>query len=122
MVAAAIERPVQDGHSLIGEVQDVEELVDRLEGQAGELSPHAGNANQVLSYALFVFLSSEQGREFGENLRFCTYERLRIAKERSEALRKELRAAEEQLQTTGRVFSFVEELTSRLHSRLKADI
>lgn len=104
-----------DDQSTLETVRDVEGLVDGLEERAGELRLDAGNANQVLSFALVVFLSSESGREFGESLRFCTYERLRIASEHSEALQEELRAAEERAQAAGRVFSFVEELTSRLN-------
>jgi hypothetical protein len=115
-MARAVNDPASpDDHSSLEAVRDVEDLVDGLEARADELRLDAGNANQVLSFALVVFLSSESGREFGESLRFCTYERLRIANEHSEALQEELRAAEERTQAAGRVFSFVEELTSRLH-------
>jgi hypothetical protein len=111
----------QADQGLLDEVSDVETLVDGLEARADQLSPHASNANRILSAALIVFLASDSGCEFGASLRFCTYQRSQIASERTEELRKELQVLEEQLSARRKVFAFVETLTSRLQHRVTLD-
>jgi hypothetical protein len=88
-------------------------VIDALQEQANELSPDAINACQVLGGDVLAFLSSPQGREFCESLRYHTYIYLCDARTRSHQLREEAELAEESLRITSSTFAFVEALTSR---------
>lgn len=97
--------------SLITTAQGVEKLIECLEERGAELRPHAANANQILCSDLIAFLTSEQGHEFAESLRFEALERLKQATTRADELREELREAENNARNMGRVFAFVASVT-----------
>src|SRR6476661_10032155 len=84
--------------------QKMEALIESLQSRAQELRPHAANANQIVDPELLSFLTSERGQEFAEAIRFEIFERLRQATERAQELSDELRVAERNAQSWGRVF------------------
>lgn len=88
-------------------------MIESLRSRAQELRPHAANANQILDPELLSFLTSERGQEFAETIRFEIFEKLRQATERAQELSDELRVAERNAQSLGRVFSFMVSATQR---------
>jgi hypothetical protein len=92
---------------------NVTALIEELECRVSELDIEGLNDRQILGPDLLVFLSSSQGREFGENLRHETYSRLDQVQAKSRELREEIEAVEEDLRVAGRVFAFVESVTHR---------
>lgn len=102
-----------DSGQLISAAGNVEELIGQLEERVAELLPGARNANRIFSGELLEFLTSTQGREFAESLRFEIFERLNHLTARAEQLQDELREAELSAQRAGRIYAFVVAATQR---------